>query len=141
VAFLTRVGIPFDPVPLSRFAWELWRRSWTGGWTDAGVIGWIGTGVLTVAVCVAVVVLWRGPRPILAVGLTALLLAGLLIMVRIGNLSGLTVPLGRVLLPAFPPLAALVAGAWGNLLGPRAALIPAVALSLAAMALRAAGFW
>jgi 4-amino-4-deoxy-L-arabinose transferase-like glycosyltransferase len=140
-AFLSHVGIPFDPLPLGQFVWEQWKRSWVGSSADAGVIGWMGTGVLTVAVCVAMLGLWRGPRPALALGFTVLLVAGLLIMVRIGNLSGLTSPLGRGFLPVFPPLAALVAGAWANLLGPRAALIPGAALLGAALALRAPRLW
>jgi 4-amino-4-deoxy-L-arabinose transferase-like glycosyltransferase len=141
LAFRAMQDARWEVVPLSKVLWELWKGVWASASTryaEVEGIRWVGRVIFTGALGVAIVGFARRPRPALGIALTAVVLVGLVTMIRIGNLAGLNPPIARVLVPALPALAALIAGAWGSRLGARAALIPAGALGAAAILLRAA---
>src|SRR5262249_20135359 len=129
-------GAPFDPVPLDQFVREILRTGWTGA-RDVEALRWLGTGGIVMSLCVAAVSLLRRPGRGHGPWRPALRARGRVGMMGTGTLPAPPPPLPRALLSAAPPVAALIAGAWTGLLGPRAALIPGAVLTLAAAALRA----
>lgn len=122
-AFLD-LAVPFVPLDRVTVISNTWLNAWSSYWThhDGGTIR-LAAGVVAVALLVGGIAATLGPRHLRpALVMTGVVVVGLLIMVWLGNRSGLVHPQGRLLLPALPPLAALVAGGWARWFGAPGAL-------------------
>jgi hypothetical protein len=129
-AFLTIYGRPEGPLfaPLA-FVREGWLSTWVAPpiFLYAGSL-WqrvVTSTVLTAIAVVGAVGSLRRERPGLALASVAVLSAGSLAIVWVGNVQSIVPPVGRVLMVTYPAGAALIVGGWVRLLGPRAALVPA----------------
>ncbi len=147
-AFLDMV-VPFDPLPASEFLIRVWLNGWSsywgaydGGWLRIS-IGIIGAAI--VAVAVIGLVFRRGDdsrnmpgRQYETLMLSGLLGIGLIAVLWVGNTSSMVHPHGRIMLPAYPALAAMSCGGWARL-HRNGALVPALIACLGALI--SAGFW
>lgn len=143
-AFLELV-VPFDSISPSAFLGRTWLNAWSSYWGaysgDLLRIG-IGIAVLLVIAAGGFGYLVRGSgtlwRPRVVALLVGILAGGLLIVLWVGNVTGLVHPHGRILLPVYPAAAALLVGGWSRL-HPRAALVPGVLTVVGAVVF--AAFW
>jgi hypothetical protein len=129
-AFREAYAPGFQPLTPLRFLWRLGLYAWVPTpaqyFAEKSVAQVAITAVLTALVLVGGVGILRAPRPLVAIVMTGLLLGTLVALLWIANLTTVVPPVGRVLIPAYPLLAALTAGGWARLMGNRAALVPAI---------------
>lgn len=128
-AFL-EIITPFPPVGPRDFMERLWLNAWSSYWGAYDAQRWkIVTGALLALVVLAgLASLWGRRDVLLPLALTGLVCAGLVAGLWSAYDSGLATPHGRMLLPVFPPLAALVAGGLTERFG-----VGALALAVAAV--------
>jgi Dolichyl-phosphate-mannose-protein mannosyltransferase len=128
-AFRRAYGTGFEPLDLLHFAWRLWKHACVptpADYFSRGVTPMVMTGTLTLLVLVGVLGILRAPRPFGVIAVSGVLLGGLVALLWMANASRIVPPVSRVVLPAYPVVAALTAAGWARLLGSRAALVPAV---------------
>ncbi|HLI51588.1 MAG TPA: hypothetical protein VKU87_07300 [Thermomicrobiaceae bacterium] len=112
-AFL-RVIRPFKPVSTKTWVELILLNTWES-YTGPFNREWLKVGCLMLVAVLALIALrglLRRPIPTAGLWFTGVLSLGLLVILWIGNQQGLVPPQGRILLPVFPPLAALVTGGW-----------------------------
>lgn len=136
-AFL-EIVTPFPPAGPADFLERLWLNAWSSYWGayDAGVWKLAAGVLLAVVVIGGLIGLWGRPETLPALALTGLLCAGLVAGLWSAYDDGLTAPHGRMLLPAVPAVAALVAGGLAGRFGMRA-----LGLAVAAVLGISAGFF
>jgi hypothetical protein len=119
-AFLVIVT-PFPPDGPRDFLERLWLNAWSSyfGAYDAGAWEIVAGILLAVIVIAGLIGLWGRPETLPALALTGLLCLGLLAGLWRAYDDGLTTPHGRMLLPAVPAVAALVAGGLARRFGMR----------------------
>lgn len=141
-AFLELVA-PFEPVSPGEFFIQVWFNGWSSYWS-AYDGGWLRlligiTGMLLIAVAAYGIFQRPGTqRAYEGLLFTGVLGAGLVVVLWVGNTSGLVHPHGRIMLPVYPALAAMIAGGWARL-HRRGALVPAAIACLGALV--SAAFW
>jgi len=129
---LATVAHYFDPQPPAELVHRVWRSLWSTFWADYQVdnLQLVLTNVLLIALAVVGVfgLAWRHPRPRLAIVLGATMILAMLASLIPANLSSLTLPQARLVLPALLPTVVLVVGGWASLWRSRlAAAVPAMA--------------
>lgn len=140
-AFLAVVR-PFSPLAGPAFLEALWLDTWDSYWHEYGVHSILLRALPGMWWGIVLAGLFTGARrsdarvPAL---LTATLLSGLIAVLWLGNMEGLFHPRGRFIAPAYPAVAALVAGGWSRAIRGWGAMVPAAAAWGSSIAY--AAFW
>lgn len=110
---------PFKPVAAKTWIELILLNTWES-YTGPFNREWLKVACLLLVAVLALIALrgiLRRPVPVVGLWLTGVLGIGLLAILWIGNQQGLVPPQGRILLPIFPALAALVTGGWFRVVG------------------------